>query len=583
MASKRATLRAWWRQSWPNTNWRQLLRLELPVVVLLAVALPMQSYYRQSDAYNYLSEMWLPWTCFLLAAGAVAWLYHILLARPAARIGAALVALYVLMMEFDVRSSASVGVLGIMFPNSQRLLAFLVLLAAAWGVGRMTQVLAQRWPAWQDRQAVTLLRLVVIGIFLSNSFFLMEYLARHRVVMRYVPANRVANAETKLTPTAQRDVYYLLFDRYASQTTLQEHYDFDNSPFLNFLKDKGFTIRDNAYSNYQFTAPSVASTLRMDYHTDIQANLGSSTAESYLPYRRLLEDSPVSQLFANAGYKVTRLSSWYGVTREDHHGETVDPQFTLTVFGHPFLLSDLQSAMLDRTFFAPLFRAGIKLGPLELVQYNTQDTGQLVLDQLSALREAATTPHSQPNFIFAHVLSPHPQYVFLPDGSKPTYGADDDDTGAPRQLKYTNQLQFLNTQIERTVSTILASSKVPPVMIIQADEGPYPPEFASFSREENGSFQWNQQSAGTLRFKFGILAAYYLPDVPEDQKSQLNSSVNAFRFVFDHYFDGNFPYLPDCSFLFDGPKPFAFYDVTAKLRGTADPACPAYASLGSLH
>jgi hypothetical protein len=132
------------------------------------------------------------------------------------------------------------------------------------------------------------------------------------------------------------------------------------------------------------------------------------------------------------------------------------------------------------------------------------------------------------------------------------------------------------------VKKIKAASVVQPVIIIQADEGPYPPEFADFDQGEGGAYQWDKSNSDTLQHKYGVLAAYYLPDVPEDQKAELNSSVNAFRFVFNHYFDTSLPYLPDCSFLFDGNRPFAFWDVTARLRGVQAPECSGYASRGVL-
>jgi hypothetical protein len=241
-------------------------------------------------------------------------------------------------------------------------------------------------------------------------------------------------------------------------------------------------------------------------------------------------------------------------------------------------MSDLQSAMVDHTVFAPWFRAGVHLGPLTIASLNIHDTGQLVLDQLRDMEQLAATPHDRPNFVFAHILSPHPPYVFLPNGSTPNYSVDDNDNGAPRELKYINQIKFLNAQLEMMVKKIKAASAVQPVIIIQADEGPYPPEFADFDAKESGKYPWDKASSNILEHKFGILAAYYLPDVAEEQKTQLNSSVNAFRFVFNHYFTGaSMPYLPDCSFVFDGDRPFDFWDATARLNGgTENPACSSY-------
>jgi hypothetical protein len=61
------------------------------------------------------------------------------------------------------------------------------------------------------------------------------------------------------------DVYFLLADAYARQDTLQEVFELDNSPFLDFLRQHGFYVASGARSNYAQTGLSVSSTLNMDY------------------------------------------------------------------------------------------------------------------------------------------------------------------------------------------------------------------------------------------------------------------------------------------------------------------------------
>lgn len=548
----------------------------------LALSIPVQQFFSQHDAYNYPSELWLVGGFYALAALMISVFYHLVLNHPASRLVAGLAAVYALTNDFDVRSTANPGFLLIIIPHAERLLAFAVLVAAAFGLGLLVEWAGRRWLWWRQHTLAVMVRLLVAGIVLTNAVSLTNYLQHLSRPLSFQPQALTAPADIK--PASNRDVYYIVFDRYANNATLSKHYNYDNSAMTDFLRTNGFTVRDAAYSNYQFTSLSISSTMRMDYHSDIQADLGDSKFLSYLPYRAMLEDSPVSRFFAAAGYDVTRLPSWYGVTREEANGEVIDPQFEMTLFGHTFLLSDLQSMILEHTFFASWLRQGIQLGPLTIGHINAHDMSQLVLDQLSDLREVANKPHDQPQFVFAHILSPHPPFEFLPDGSTPSYNIDDNNGGAPRDLKYTNQLQFLNGQIQTTIASIKASSKTEPIIILQADEGPYPPEFADYAGSEDGGYPWNKASADTLRYKYGILAAYNLPGLTDEEKAELNSPVNAFRFVFDHYFTGaNLPLLPDCSLLFNGDRPNAFFDVTAKIRGTAaDPACAAYASRGSL-
>ena len=54
-------------------------------------------------------------------------------------------------------------------------------------------------------------------------------------------------------PDALPDIYYIILDRYASASTLEEAYDFDNSDFLEYLSNKGFYVANQSASNYPYT------------------------------------------------------------------------------------------------------------------------------------------------------------------------------------------------------------------------------------------------------------------------------------------------------------------------------------------
>ena len=81
-----------------------------------------------------------------------------------------------------------------------------------------------------------------------------------------------------------------------------------------------------------------------------------------------------------------------------------------------------------------------------------------------------------------------------------------------------------------------------------------------------------------MKQKLGILASYYMPGVDKDiVKNEINSSVNSFRFVLDHYLGYNLAMLPDCHFA-AGDK-YSLYDyelITDRLLGTFSAACRKY-------
>ena len=102
------------------------------------------------------------------------------------------------------------------------------------------------------------------------------------VVLNVVPIVAVQRADADefrfpsvtggLEPSAsgpQRDVYYLIFDRYAGLETLSDIYGFDNSGFYDWLSGHGFDVVEGALANYPGTSHSLASSLNMSYLDDL--------------------------------------------------------------------------------------------------------------------------------------------------------------------------------------------------------------------------------------------------------------------------------------------------------------------------
>jgi hypothetical protein len=86
-----------------------------------------------------------------------------------------------------------------------------------------------------------------------------------------------------------------------------------------------------------------------------------------------------------------------------------------------------------------------------------------------------------------------------------------------------------------------------PVVILQADEGPFPDAY----RRNETNFDWLSATPDQVQQKFGILNALYLPGVDGGQAGVTPrlSPVNEFRVVFNAYFDADLPLLPDVTFL----------------------------------
>lgn len=171
-----------------------------------------------------------------------------------------------------------------------------------------------------------------------------------------------------------------------------------------------------------------------------------------------------------------------------------------------------------------------------------------------------------PKFVFAHIVSPHPPFVFDGEGTpiSPRYGFTfNDANNFPGTLdeyktEYAGQVENVNRLLEETIDTILSQSTVPPIIILQADHGPG--MLTDFTSSENTC----------LRDRFSTFAAYYLPDAENNLVAEDTTPVNIFRIVLNEYFAANLPMLENRSYYFkDTVYIFRTEDVTTKLTDSA--------------
>jgi len=179
------------------------------------------------------------------------------------------------------------------------------------------------------------------------------------------------------------------------------------------------------------------------------------------------------------------------------------------------------------------------LDPDQIMGQNFRDR---TLNVFNKLDDIARMP--EPTFAYIHVISPHPPFVFGPDG-EPTYPPDfwNENREYPADLYakgYQNQLTFLNKKLLEAVDVILANSDTPPIIVLQGDHGP-----------------WLQTKEKRMR----ILNAYYLPG-KEDKLYSTITPVNTFRLIFDSYFGGKYNLLPDIAYFSPVPKLYEFSEIS---------------------
>jgi hypothetical protein len=344
------------------------------------------------------------------------------------------------------------------------------------------------------------------------------------------------------------DVYYIIMDGYARSDVMSELFGFDNEPFLQRLEQKGFFVARRSTANYCQTPLALSSSLNVTYLNGlIPADWESSAA-----LNKWTGDGAVALTFKQLGYRLVSFSSGFA---ETEHPET---EFYMTPSEY---LSPFHRMLVDRTPLAPL--API---PALFDSYTSSRARTLhVFEKLPVVARWGA-----PTFAFAHILSPHPPFLFgragedvsprnqtylLTDGEifRKWYGDREDYVAG-----YRAQAAFLTDRVEQMIDQILANSHEPPVIILQSDHGSGM-GLSTESIEETD-----------LHERMSILNAYYLPGAPKHALYQSISPVNSFRVVLNTYFDAGLELLPDRSYYSTWSKPFDFIDVTAKVRPPSD-------------
>jgi hypothetical protein len=332
-------------------------------------------------------------------------------------------------------------------------------------------------------------------------------------------------------PANPPDVYYFILDSYTRQDLLKSAFGYDNTEFLDALRERGFYIAECSQSNYVRTEISLASSLNMMYLQQLDdAFTPESTARRTL--WDSLKHSAARYNFESMGYKTVNFATGFAWNELDDADVFVEPP-PLTSG-----MSEFEGLFLRTT----LGRYAQDLGwvdPDAVMGQAFRDRFNNIFNSMGSL---ANMP--EPTFAYVHVISPHPPFVFDPEGN-PTYPPDfwNEQREYPSDSYaegYINQLTWLSKKTLTAIDTLLAESDTPPIIILQGDHGP-----------------WMQPKDRRM----WILNAYYLPEHNDELYSTI-TPVNTFRIVFNTYFGGGYDILEDVSYFSPVPKLYDFSKIS---------------------
>lgn len=372
--------------------------------------------------------------------------------------------------------------------------------------------------------------LIIIPVFSISSYFISN-LKQNKILLQEAPQLKLTKAKKEDLP----DIYFFIFDRYASSASLAKNFHYDNSDFTSFLTKKGFRVLEGSWANYYSSAHSIASTLNMDYLDQI-VNSHSLLDPDWNDLYQLLQNHKVGEILKNFGYIYYHFGSWWWPTGKNRLADKNINQSPL---------SEFSGIIIKNSIFYPLAEK-FKLPILDM-RYAQWRRLQYKFDRLNQV-----PADKKPTFVFAHMLIPHEPFVFTKTGS---FLEPAQESKLTLEEKYLGQLQYLNSRIVSLTDTILNQSPNS-IIIFQADEGPYPDVYEN----DKNSYDWKVALPSQIEQKMSILNAVYFPDGDYSLFDQSESPVNTFRIVFDKYFSATFPLLSDRYFLGNMSHPYNLYE-----------------------
>jgi hypothetical protein len=235
--------------------------------------------------------------------------------------------------------------------------------------------------------------LAPIGIFLALGVFRV-------VVSGTVTLDDFAIRSAPSTPNASAkprpNVYLLLLDGYPRQDTLADDFGYDNEPFLAELETLGFRVDREARTEFAVTALSLSSMAASSPHAlDRYVTDGAFgpelSAEPRQIRREQLVDGPALSALRELGYRLVYVPS--PVTDVQWSGWDERPD--------PGQLNDFEAALLQQTPVRSM------LGGWILNQAR---------DRIADTLDTWSQPASSQQLSFAHLMAPHPPFVWDADG-----------------------------------------------------------------------------------------------------------------------------------------------------------------------
>ncbi|TAL42799.1 MAG: hypothetical protein EPN92_11150, partial [Chitinophagaceae bacterium] len=401
--------------------------------------------------------------------------------------------------------------LKLFFPSSF-VTKYSVLLSAAFLVFVLILILLKRRKEFSKRLTIYLNLLFLISIITDTGILIKKSLSFSYDEKRNLSGEKVLSCTEKNLP----DVYLIVADEYAGSKDLADICGFDNTPFLDSLRQRGFFVANNSHSNYNYTTYSMASVLNMDYLPLKQEQVKKADHGYAL---KLIFNNKVTSFFKNAGYEIRNYSSFDISGQPAQNNNSFIPART-TLFASQTLINRLKKDIWLNVARILNLRSVLLKALYENQQYNQQ----IYQHAVSNIHDADTLPE----FVYIHLQLPHYPYYYDKDGN--LYPLETISNDVPGNTKnYVQYVQYTNRVLLKMTDEILTHKGPPPVIILMSDHG-----YRCFPE-------------GFDPYIFMNLFSVYLPHKDYSLFSDSLTNVNVFRKVLNSEFCQQFPMLKDSS------------------------------------
>ena len=335
----------------------------------------------------------------------------------------------------------------------------------------------------------------VLNVAIVIEFFLLLGQTGHKV-HEYAQLARHQQEQPVQPDGDYPNIYHILLDAHPNLEGARL-LGYDLQPFYDDLNKLGFITFPTSRSNYCATHWSVPSMLTMDYLPGDETKLKDSTLYG------LSQNNPVFNTLIQHGYHVQCATSHaIGISlySSRYLQQIHNPRESLVFILRQTVLINFNHAILH--------------------VFYTQDP----TSYRTCLERLLSPLDHQPMYRYAHILCPHPPFVFS-DNASATYGLMVQDHTTNTDAKLIPQIRANIAGIDAMVLPILkqlTQQPNPPIIILHSDHG----------------FQQFPNNVDSL---FGNLLALYIPDTWKSDAKDLKF-INIYRFILNHLFNEHRPY-----------------------------------------